>query len=86
MEHKEMEKLNTEELDQVTGGNRLPKLGRPVKQIIQSVICGGHEWVPTGRTVTKTRFYLPFDFDFLKYTQNQYICTKCGKKKWVEAD
>ena len=75
--------LNLNEMEQVNGGGKkLASIGQPVKRILESIACGGHDWVPTGKVSTKTYLNIPLDFDFLKYQREQYCCTKCGRIKW----
>ncbi len=70
--------LTMSQLDEVIagkGGIIIPS--KPIADIISSLVCGGHNWVKTGREAE-----VPY-FIFWSRHQKQYICTKCGQKKWV---
>ena len=60
------------------GGINIPS--KPIADIISSLVCGGHNWVRTGREAE-----VPY-FVFWTKHQKQYICTKCKQKKWVNED
>ena len=70
--------LSMSQLDEVIagkGGINIPS--KPIADIISSLVCGGHNWVKTGREAE-----VPY-FIFWSRHQKQYKCTKCGQKKWV---
>ncbi len=70
--------LTMSQLDEVIagkGGINIPS--KPIADIISSLVCGGHNWVKTGREAE-----VPY-FIFWSRHQKQYKCTKCGQKKWV---
>ena len=49
--------LTTEEMEQVAagkGGINIPS--RPIANIISSIVCGGHNWVQTGREYERSYF------------------------------
>ena len=69
--------LTMSQLDEVIagkGGINIPS--KPIADIISSLVCGGHNWVKTGREAE-----VPY-FIFWSKHQKQYMCTKCGQKKW----
>ena len=71
--------LTVKEMEQVVagkGGINIPS--RPIANIISSIVCGGHNWVQTGRECERS-FFL-----FWSKHQHEYVCTKCGKKSWID--
>ncbi len=74
-----MKTLTKKEMAQVTagkGGINIPS--RPIVNIISSIVCGGHEWVQTGREGER-----PF-FIFWSKHQHEYRCAKCGYVRWLD--
>ena len=84
MEEKSKREMNLEELDETcnvaAGKGAITIPARPIATIVSSLVCGGHEWVKTGREAEAP--YLVF---WTKH-QKQYICSKCGKTKWENED
>ena len=73
--------LTLDQLEEVIagkGGINIPS--QPIVNIISYIVCGGHNWVRTGREAE-----VPF-MVFWSRHQKQYQCTKCGRKKWVNED
>ena len=71
--------LTIEELEQVVagkGGINIPS--RPIANIVSAIVCGGHDWVQTGREGERSFFI------FWSRHQHEYVCTKCGKKSWID--
>ncbi len=71
--------LTIKEMEQAVagkGGINIPS--RPIANIISSIVCGGHNWVQTGREGERS-FFL-----FWSKHQHEYVCTKCGKKSWID--
>ncbi len=60
------------------GGITIPS--KPIADTVAAIVCGGHEWVRTGREAE-----VPFLVFWSKH-QKQYVCTKCGKIKWENED
>ena len=58
------------------GGIDIPS--KPIADIVSSIICGGHDWVATGRQAE-----VPY-FIFWTKTQVQLRCSKCGKVTWKD--
>lgn len=73
--------LTLDELDEVIAGKGYINIpSGPIVDIISSLVCGGHNWVKTGREAE-----VPFMIFWSRH-QKQYQCTKCGQKKWVHED
>lgn len=70
------EEINLEEMDQAAGGRKFPS--KEIVGIISSAVCGGHDWVQTGRERERSFFV------FWSKHQHQYICSKCGEKCWKD--
>ena len=68
---KEMEQVNAGK-----GGIKIPS--RPISRIISYIVCGGHNWVRTGREYERPYFI------FWSKHQHEYVCTKCGAKRWID--
>ncbi len=65
------------EMEQTVGGKGFIKIpSQPIADIVSSIICGGHEWVATGREAE-----VPFLIFWTK-TQCQFRCAKCGRVIW----
>ncbi len=58
------------------GGIDIPS--KPIADIVSSIVCGGHNWIQTGREYER-----PF-FIFWSKHQHEYVCTKCGRKCWKD--
>ena len=73
--------LTMDELDEVVAGKGAFKIpSQPIVNIISYLVCGGHEWVKTGREAE-----VPFMVFWTRH-QKQYRCNKCGRIKWVNED
>ncbi len=71
--------LTDKEMKKVSGGKggiTIPS--KPIADTLTSIVCGGHEWVQTGREGER-----PFLVFWSKH-QHQYVCAKCGKKIWKD--
>ena len=71
--------LTIKEMEQVVagkGGINIPS--RPIANIVSAIVCGGHNWVRTGREGERSFFV------FWSRHQHEYVCTKCGKKCWMD--
>jgi len=84
MKDQKMRELNPDEMNNAgkaaggKGGISIPS--KPIADTLRSLVCGGHEWVRTGREA-ETPFLV-----FWSKHQKQYVCTKCGKLKWENED
>ena len=71
--------LTAAEMEQAAagkGGIDIPS--KPIADIVSSIVCGGHNWVQTGREYERSFFI------FWSKHQHEYVCTKCGKKCWKD--
>lgn len=74
-----IKKLTVEEMAKVNagkGGINIPS--RPIVRLVSDIICGGHNWVATGREGERSFFI------FWSKHQHEYVCTKCGTKRWLD--
>ena len=81
MKNRNESELATEKMNEVQGGKggiSIPS--KPIADTLRSLVCGGHEWVKTGREAEA-----PFLVFWTKH-QKQYMCAKCGKIKWENED
>ena len=70
-----------DELNEVVGGKGAITIpSKPIVDTLTSIVCGGHEWVKTGKEAEA-----PFMVFWTKH-QKQYVCAKCGKIKWENED
>lgn len=73
--------LSMNKTSEVTGGKGAISIpSKPIAETLSSIVCGGHEWVRTGREAEA-----PFLVFWTKH-QKQYRCAKCGKIKWLNED
>lgn len=73
---KEMTKNELKQVSAGKGGINIPS--KPIADTLRSIVCGGHEWVPTGREGER-----PFMVFWSKH-QHQFVCRKCGKITWQD--
>ena len=78
MHHTEMAQESLGSVTAGKGGITIPS--KPIADTLASLVCGGHQWVRTGREAEA-----PFMVFWTKH-QKQYVCTKCGKLKWENED
>ena len=74
-----VQKLTLKEMAAINagkGGINIPS--RPITNIISYIVCGGHNWVQTGREYERPYFI------FWSKHQHEYVCTKCGQKTWID--
>ena len=74
-----VQKLTPKEMAAINagkGGINIPS--GPITNIISYIVCGGHDWVRTGREYERPYFI------FWSKHQHEYVCTKCGRKTWID--
>ena len=79
--HKNQEELDMNNMDEVNAGKGAFTIpSKPIADTLTSIVCGGHQWVKTGKEAEATFLV------FWSKHQKQYQCAKCGKIKWVNED